>query len=200
MSLNIYQRIKAIMEDVSYIQKDGQIAGERARYKFVSHDAVTAKLHPALVKHGVVVIPTVEELTQEGNRTKVKLAIIFRNVDDPSDSFFTVHYGYGIDSGDKGPGKAISYAFKYALLKTFCLETGEDSDQDGDSILEPAKCLEFDSVIPLEFDREERDALNKFISHCASSSEKHVEDIKREALTRLDSFWVAFRKWCKKQN
>lgn len=196
---NIFQRIRDVMEEVRYVCKDGEAAFQSTRYKFVSHDAVTAKLHPAFVKHGIVVIPTVEELTQEGNRTKVKLAVIFRNVDDPSDSFFTVHYGYGIDSGDKGPGKAVSYAFKYALLKTFCLETGEDSDQDGNALLEPAKCLEFDSTIPIEFTKEERKQLKAFLEHCAQSSQKHVEEVKREALGRLDSFWTAFKKWNKKK-
>ena len=39
-------------------------------------------------------------------------------------------FGYGIDNGEKGPGKAVSYAVKYALLKTFCLETGDDPDRD----------------------------------------------------------------------
>ena len=33
-----------------------------------------------------------------------------------------------MDNADKAPGKAISYAFKYALLKTFALETGEDEE------------------------------------------------------------------------
>lgn len=31
---------------------------------------------------------------------------------------------------DKGPGKAISYAVKYAYLKAFALETGDDPDHD----------------------------------------------------------------------
>jgi hypothetical protein len=35
---------------------------------------------------------------------------------------------HALDNGDKAPGKAISYATKYALLKTFLLETGEDEE------------------------------------------------------------------------
>jgi hypothetical protein len=198
MALNIYQRIRAIMQDVDYVCKDGEAAFQSTRYKFVSHDAVTAKLHPYFVKHGIVVIPSVEQLTQEGNRTLVKLLVIFRNVDEPSDCFHTTHFGYGCDSGDKGPGKAVSYAFKYALLKTFCLETGEDSDQDGNSILEPPRCLDFDSAIPVEFTGKDRALLNEFLDHCAKSANKHPEIIKREALTRIDGFWAAFKKWKKK--
>lgn len=35
---------------------------------------------------------------------------------------------YADDYGDKAPGKAASYAMKYALLKMFLIETGEDDE------------------------------------------------------------------------
>jgi hypothetical protein len=35
---------------------------------------------------------------------------------------------HAMDSADKSCGKAISYATKYALLKVFALETGEDEE------------------------------------------------------------------------
>jgi len=129
--------------------------------------------------------------------------VIFVNVDDPKDRTATTHIGYGIDSsekdgrisvGDKGPGKAISYAFKYALLKTFCLETGDDPDNDANSAYEPAKCLQFDSAVQ-HLDEKELEKLNRFLSHCAQASSQHVEDVKREALTRMDSFLTVFKKW-----
>jgi hypothetical protein len=46
--------------------------------------------------------------------------------------------GFGIDDQDKGPGKAISYAVKYAYLKALCLESGDDPDEDQDSISQPS--------------------------------------------------------------
>jgi hypothetical protein len=42
-------------------------------------------------------------------------------------------FGYGIDDQDKGAGKAMSYAVKYALLKTLGLETGDDPDENQDA-------------------------------------------------------------------
>jgi hypothetical protein len=45
---------------------------------------------------------------------------------------------YGIDDSDKGPGKAISYAVKYALLKALGLETGDDPDEDQASVHKPS--------------------------------------------------------------
>jgi len=128
--MNIYQRLANAMADVTYIQKEKK-AG--MRYTIVSHDAVTAKVRPVLLKHGIVYHPIDLEATQAGNRTQVRLAVRFVNVEDPSDSFVVPSLGYGIDDQDKGPGKAISYAVKYALLKALGLETGDDPDLDQDA-------------------------------------------------------------------
>lgn len=127
--MNIYQRLAAAMADVTYIQKERK---QGMRYTIVSHDAVTAKVRPVLLKHGIVYHPIDLEATQAGNRTQVRLAVRFVNVDDPADTFVVPSLGYGIDDQDKGPGKAISYAVKYALLKALGLETGDDPDLDQD--------------------------------------------------------------------
>ena len=128
---NIFQRILAVMAEVDYIQKgDKKVANQ---YKYVSHDQVSEAIHPQLVKHGIAVVPTVKSMTQEENRTVMCLAVGFINVDNPEDRFVIESWGYGIDTGDKGPGKSYSYAFKYAILKTFMLETGDDPDHDQES-------------------------------------------------------------------
>ncbi len=135
--LNIYQRINAVMQEVDYIQKgEKKVAGQ---YRFVSHDQVTAALHGPMTKHGMVCKSSIDEMKQDGNRTEVKLKVTFINIDEPTDNFDVFYYGYGIDTSDKGIGKAVSYAFKYALLKTFCLETGDDPDQDQATVYEPPK-------------------------------------------------------------
>lgn len=134
---NIYQRILGVMSTVDYIQKSDKKVNNQ--YRFVSHDQVNATLHPVLVENGIAVIPNVTSLTQEGNRTTVCLNVAFVNVDNPADRIDVNAWGYGIDPSDKGPGKAVSYAYKYALLKTFCLETGDDPDQDQQSRYEPEK-------------------------------------------------------------
>lgn len=133
---NIYQRMLAIMADLDYIQKSDKTVNNQ--YRFVSHDQVTAAIHPLLVKHGVLAVPTVHSLAQEGNRTSVCLTTYFINVDEPMDKIFVESWGYGVDQSDKGPGKAVSYAFKYAILKTFCLETGDDPDTDATTTFQAA--------------------------------------------------------------
>ena len=124
---NLHQRLAAVMGEVSYIQKESK---KGMQYTIVSHDAVTAKVRPALLKHGVIYHPHAMQHEQVGNRTQVALVVRFTNIDDPSDFIDVPSLGYGIDGQDKGPGKAISYGVKYALLKALGLETGDDAEHD----------------------------------------------------------------------
>ena len=138
--LNIYQRVLAVMAEVDYIQKGAKTVN--GQYRFVGHDLVTAKLHPQFVKHGIACIPSVKQCKQDGNRTEVILTVKFVNVDNLCDFIESDFVGYGIDPQDKGPGKAISYAYKYAILKTFCLETGDDPDEDQKTEHKPQAIIE----------------------------------------------------------
>lgn len=197
-ALNIHQRILGVMSELDYIQKGAKTVNNQ--YRYASHDQVTAALHPYLVKYGITVIPTVLEMTQEGNRTVVKLGVSFNNVDNPTEGFSVIYFGYGVDAGDKGPGKAISYAFKYACLKVFCLETGEDSDQDANAVYKPVNCLEFDQHLSImEFSPKDLAKLDKFLLNCSEVMGKHVEDVKREALKKMPEFLAKFDKWVPKK-
>ncbi len=138
---NIHQRLAAAMDDVKYIQKEDSSIG----YKIVSHDKVTAKVRPALLNHGIVYYPVDLQHVNNGNRAEVLLTVRFVNIDDPADFFDVPSLGYGIDKQDKGPGKAISYAVKYALLKAMGLETGEDADH-GDEDHESAERQRMDAI------------------------------------------------------
>ena len=142
-SPNIYQRLAAAMKEVQYIQKDKP---NGMKYSIVSHDAVTAKVRPALLKQGVVYHPSDMEFSQNGNRTEVFMRVNFVNIDKPDDCISVPSVGYGIDNQDKGPGKAMSYAVKYALLKALGLETGDDPDLDQTTEHEP----EMGSLLPPE--------------------------------------------------
>ena len=134
-SKNIYQRIAAVMAEIGYIQKDRNVSTGGGSYKAVSHDTVVATLRPFIIKHGIQ--PTISMIegafddAKEGSKQRLFRAtfvVAFVNCDKPEESVSMVVPAHALDSGDKAPGKAISYAFKYAMLKTFCLETGEDEE------------------------------------------------------------------------
>ena len=138
---NVHQRILDTMKVVQQIEKTKRISLKGGgSYLVVTHDEVTKRCRGELLKQGVHYYSSVDSIAQSGNRTEVVVTTTFLTadpatyVDDaphglhPSDCFSVTMAGYGIDTGDKGPGKAISYASKYCLLKALGLMTGEDSD------------------------------------------------------------------------
>jgi hypothetical protein len=127
---NLHQRLAEVMGKVTYIQKEKK---QGMRYSIVSHDAVTAKVRTPLLEAGIIYYPIRCETQQIGNRTEARMTIRFINIDDVSEFIDIETFGYGLDDQDKGPGKAMSYAVKYALLKTLGLETGDDPDLDQDT-------------------------------------------------------------------
>ena len=188
-SLNIYQRINAVMKTVAYIEKgEKKVNGQ---YRFVSHDQVTGMLHKPLAENGIVMVPTVTGHEINGNRTEMKVSVRFVNMDEPTDFVEVSYIGYGIDAGDKGPGKAISYATKYALLKMFCLETGDDPDQDASSVHVPAATLSNEQVYELErlfnkFSDEKKEQLKNAIKTRFNSP--NFAEIPKESFDRIKSY------------
>lgn len=124
---NIYQRISAIAADVPPIEKDSKVEFGQS-YKYTSHDYVSGIIRPLLGKHGVAMITSLASWKQDGNRLEAIYTIDFVNIDDPEDRVTTQWIGYGVDNQDKGPGKACSYATKYAAMKTFLMSTGDDPE------------------------------------------------------------------------
>lgn len=141
---NIYQRVNAVMKVVEYVQKDATVeTGGGRTYRAVSHDMVLAVLRKAMVECGIVT--AVEQLRSEfvqqrgpdprADKTQftqhlysADYAVHFVNMDKPEDRITITINAHAQDSGDKAPGKAASYAVKYAMLKTFGLETGENDE------------------------------------------------------------------------
>lgn len=125
-SKNLHQRINEVMVNLRYIKNDPEKPG--MKYRFVSHDQVTAKVRKECVINGIVITSDVKSYDIDGPKCTILLAVTLVNIDDPEDRF-TIHgLGTGIDQQGKAPGIATSYAFKYALLKTFMLETGDDAE------------------------------------------------------------------------
>ena len=134
--LNVFQRINEIRKKVAYLKKDAKVQG----YKAITHDAVTGAIRDYLIEYGVVVVPNemgssmIETGTQTGSGTpwmryEAKYTIEFVNIDDPTQSVPINVTAHAMDTGDKAPGKALSYATKMAMLKLFSIETGEDDEE-----------------------------------------------------------------------
>lgn len=133
---NVYQRINAVRQAISYVQKDKSVsAGAGGSYKAVTHDAVIGQVRAHLIAAGIVIVPTLIEATFHAKEPDAKqrlyqarYRIDFVNCDSPDDRFPVEIEAHALDNGDKAPGKALSYATKYAILKVFAIETGEDDE------------------------------------------------------------------------
>lgn len=138
-SLNIYQRLAAITAEVERVAKNLEVSAGRGSYKAVSEADVLAAVKPLERKYGVYSYPaerSIEE--QERGRDegsgrpfyfeRIRTVYRFVNVDNPEERIDITTYGDGLDSADKSVGKAMTYADKYALLKAYKIQTGEDPD------------------------------------------------------------------------
>jgi hypothetical protein len=125
---NIYQKINLIMQDVQYLQKDDQVAFGNTRYRAISEEKVTTAIRESMVKRKVVIIPIEQEHFKQDTLTTVNVK--YKIVDcDSGDYIIAASSGTGADTQDKGVGKAMTYAYKYLLLRTFAIPTGEDPDK-----------------------------------------------------------------------
>jgi hypothetical protein len=66
---------------------------------------------------------------------RVKTIYRFVNMEKPDEYVDMVTYGDGVDPGDKAPGKAMTYADTYGLLKAYKIITGDDPDQKASETL-----------------------------------------------------------------
>ena len=134
--MNIYQRINEVRKLVDYAKKEKQVEG----YKAVTHDQITGLTREHFIKHGVVIVPrriaggTKETGTQTSRGTPfIRMEAVYEfdfvNVDDPQDKVTAVIEAHAIDHGDKAPGKLLSYAKKYAVLKVLDIESGEEDEE-----------------------------------------------------------------------
>ena len=134
-TLNIYQRINEIRKRVDYIQKDKKVSTGAGSYNAVTHDAVTAILREHLIAFGIICIPNL--VSSHANdrvgdakqfRYDATYSFDFVNADKPDEKVIIIIEAHAMDNADKAPGKAISYAKKYAVLKLFEIETGDDEE------------------------------------------------------------------------
>ena len=134
--MNIYQRLNEVRKSVDYLEKDKLVGG---KYWAVTHDSVTSAVRNSLISQGIIIVPallssqTVNTLMTTGKgipyiRYEAKYSIAFVNMDEPTERVEVIVESHAMDEGDKAPGKAISYATKYAMLKLFSIESGDHEE------------------------------------------------------------------------
>jgi hypothetical protein len=128
----IYGKLAAVMAELPAVGKDSK--NEQQGWNFRGVDAVVNAISPALRKHGVVVVPSVQRIGYRDAMTtggtprptrEVTVEVAYTFYAEDGSSVTAVVPGESLDQSDKGSAKAMSVAFRIALLQVFALPTSE---------------------------------------------------------------------------
>lgn len=181
----VYAAISAVAREMATtgISKDRR--NQQQGFNFRGIDQVYNALAPALVNHGLLILPRITERTvterinQKGTvlfYVVVKAEFDFVSTEDGS-IHTVVTYGEAMDSGDKATNKAMSIAYKYAAFQAFCIpteETAVDADAEVHSV-RPA--IDADQI------------LSDFTQYAGSENDsKKLQERYAETWSRLNGF------------
>ena len=142
--LNIFQKMSMATARIQKVAKKLKVGeGTKQSYNAVSEADVLEAVKPIEIELGIYSYPFDRKIVTESRDTFknsfgekenyiIRLETIYRfvNTDNPSEFIDIKTYGDGVDSQDKAPGKAMTYADKYALLKAYKIGTGDDPDKN----------------------------------------------------------------------
>lgn len=139
--LNLYEKISLVTQAVKNIEKNATIKQGGGTYKATNDSDVVHEINKAEAKYRLVSICNTDvDLIGSEHFTNakgmlvyvdnVKMQVKVVNIDNPNEFEYGYAVAKGVDFGDKGTGKAMTYARKYALLNLYKIPTGEDPDAE----------------------------------------------------------------------
>lgn len=124
------EALLAVMGDVQAVRKGDR--NQQQGYSFRGIDAVVNAVGPAFRKHGVLAVPHKSEAryrdvqTSTGKPSRECTVTVTYRFYGPAGDFIEAEVpGESMDFGDKGAPKAMSVAFRIALLQTLAIPTDE---------------------------------------------------------------------------
>lgn len=144
----ISQAIVAVMNEVNGVAKNMTVGSGNNSYKWVSDKDVKQAIRESMIKNGLSILPLattskiqmdrweeVDLYSKETPKAMKTKQSIFTEVET---KYLLLHtsgqslelswYGQGVDTQDKGAGKATTYALKNTLLNMFLIPTWVDTD------------------------------------------------------------------------
>lgn len=149
---NLREAILAVMHEVPYLLKEQKPGLD---YKVLMEGEVIGNIHPAFVKHGIVMHPApggkveYSALQEVGKYKNIWMHVIIsqhyiiRHV-DTDEAIEVVSFGEAMNAGDKAIGAAQTYALKYALRQALLIESGDDPDKKSAATMERRKSIKLD--------------------------------------------------------
>jgi hypothetical protein len=179
----IYRQMSKVMAAIDPIRKDktASIAGG-ATYKFRGIDDIYAACNQSLVDNGVFTTNTILEQSRTERISKSGATLLYTILTvrftfwaEDGSSVDTMAIGEAMDSGDKSSNKAMSTAYKYAFLQTFCIPTDDLKDSDSANF----------EVMPIQ------DIKLQVVPEKPPVSEETAKNVLADAseIKHLDKFW-----------
>ena len=136
--MKVYKAIAAVQGEMAVNGISKNKKNQQQGYSFRGIDDIYNALAPLLSANGLCILPRVINRTVTEQQSKSGGMLFYTVVDvefdlvsAEDDSKHTIRVcGEAMDSGDKATNKAMSAAYKYACLQTFCIPTEGDNDAD----------------------------------------------------------------------
>jgi hypothetical protein len=137
----VYEAITAVAGDLASLGVAKSMTNVADGYDYRSIDALMNRLAPILAKRKLCVLPRVLERTASERSSltdevliSVTLKVALDLVSPADGSRHTIEvYGEALDPGDKATAKALTAAYKTAMLQTFCVPVTGILDADASS-------------------------------------------------------------------
>ena len=130
--MGLYEKLYKIMDGSKAIEKNLTVQFKTSKYSAVSESAVLNEVKALLKENKVIILPVnvTQEYQERENRDAItRLLVTWKIIDAETGEFELVQSpGHGVDSQDKGSGKAFTYAYKSLMQKCFMLFSGDDTD------------------------------------------------------------------------
>jgi hypothetical protein len=134
-TMTVHEAMRNVMRDVRAVTKDEK---HGQGWSFRGVDAVVNAIGPACREHGLVILPevldaAVQQLPAAAGKTvrSVTVTVKYHIIGPKGDTLTTICVGEAMDHGDKATAKAMSVAWRTALIQAFMLPTDErDPDHD----------------------------------------------------------------------
>lgn len=141
--MNIFEKMLNITNEIANVNKNLTVGEGKSSYKAVGEADILKAVKELEFKYRVYSYPANREVIESTMYTttnnygeknnifsRIKTTYRFVNIDKPDEYIETITFAEGIDTQDKGSGKAMTYSDKYALMKSYKIITGEDPDQN----------------------------------------------------------------------
>ena len=134
--MNIFEKLSNITNEISKVNKNLTVGEGKSAYKAVGEADILKAVKELEFKYRVYSYPVNREVLEstmftttnnygEKNNifSRIKTTYRFVNIDKPDEYIETITFAEGIDTQDKGSGKAMTYSDKYALMKSYKIIT-----------------------------------------------------------------------------